>query len=46
MTEEIKVSLLTMAKDDADETRAYDRFALLKQREEKWNKQELLKIIT
>ena len=42
MDEEMKVSLLTMAREDMHATRVYDRTSLLKQREEKQRKEELL----
>ena len=46
LSEEMKVSLLTMAKKDASSTCLYDRAALMKQREIKQHKQKLLQQIT
>ena len=42
LSEEMKVSLLTMATADASKTRHYDCTALMKQREAKKHKQQLL----
>ena len=42
MDEEMKITLLTMARESVKDTRVYDRTALSKQRQEKQKKQELI----
>ena len=43
LPEEMKLTLLTMAREDAKETRMYDQDALMQQRKEKQRKMEIMK---